>query len=110
MWAIVPKEGETNMSNFGQQAGSGFGGVFTRTFSFVTLGLGIWLLIDPTALGSGGDIPVQVLMPALLILGGHGVVTKYSDVGIFRKFLCYMSGVPGAVVAFNIIGQFFGFI
>lgn len=96
------------MSKFGQEAGSSFGGYFTRTFSLFTLGLGVWLLIDPTVLGSSGDIPVAVLMPALLILGAHGVVTKYSDVGILRKFLCYMSGVPGAVVAFNVIGQLFG--
>jgi hypothetical protein len=96
------------MSTFGQEAGSGFGGYFTRTFSFFTLGLGIWLLLEPTALGPGGDIPVNVLMPALLILGSHGIVTKYSKVGIFRKFLCYMSGVPGAVFAFNVVGQLFG--
>lgn len=96
------------MSEFAQEAGSGFGGYFTRTFSFVTLGLGILLFIDPKVLGSSGDIPVEILMPALLILGSHGVVTKYSDVGIFRKFLCYMSGVPGAVVAFTIIGQLSG--
>ena len=96
------------MSNFGQEAGSGFGGYFTRTFSLFTLGLGIWLLVDHTALGSSGDIPVDILMPALLILGSHGVVTKYSEVGIFRKFLCYMSGVPGAVFAFNVTGQLFG--
>lgn len=96
------------MSNFGQETGSGFGGYFTRTFSFFTLGLGIWLLVDPAALGSSGDIPVDILVPALVVLGSHGVVTKYSEVGIFRKFLCYMSGVPGAVFAFNIIGQLFG--
>lgn len=96
------------MSEFGQEAGSGFGGYFTRTFSLFTLGLGVWLWLDPTALGTGGDIPVEVLMPALLILGLHGVVTKYTEVGIFRKFLCYMSGVPGAVFAFNLIGQLFG--
>ena len=96
------------MSNFGQEAGSGFGGYFTRTFSFFTLGLGIWLLVDPSALGSSGDIPVDILIPVLLILGSHGVVTKYSEGGIFRKFLYYMSGVPGAVFAFNVIGQLFG--
>lgn len=93
------------MSNMGQEVGTGFGGYFTRTFSLFTLGLGILLLIDPTILGTSGDIPVQMLMPALLILGSHGVITKYSEVGIFRKFLCFMSGVPGAVVAFNVIAQ-----
>jgi hypothetical protein len=96
------------MSDFAQEAGSGFGGYFTRTFSIFTLGFGIWLFIDPSALGTSGEIPVDILMPALLILGSHGVVTKYSDVGIFRKFLCYMSGVPGAVYAFKVIGQIFG--
>lgn len=96
------------MSEFGQQAGSGFGGYFTRTFSIVTLGLGVWLFFEPDALGTGGDIPVEVLMPVLVLLGLHGVVTKYSQVGIFRKFLCYMSGVPGAVVAFNVLGQLMG--
>lgn len=96
------------MSNFGQEAGSGFGGYFTRTFSLFTLGVGIWLLLEPAALGTGGDIPVEILIPVLLILGLHGVITKYSAVGIFRKFLCYMSGVPGAVFAFNILAQLFG--
>lgn len=98
------------MANYTQEMGSGFGGYFTRTFSFVTLGFGIWLLIDPNAIGSDGDIPVDILMPALLVLGSHGVFTKYTDVGVFRKFLCYMSGVPGAVITFNILGQFFGII
>ena len=97
------------MSEFGREAGSGFGGYFTRTFSFFTLGFGILLFFNPKALGSSGDdIPVYILMPGLLILGSHGVVTKYSKVGIFRKFLCYMSGVPGAVFAFNVIGQWLG--
>ncbi len=98
------------MSKFGQEAGSNFGGYFTRTFSIVTLGVGIWLLIDPNALGFSvnGDIPVNILLPMLLILGTHGIVTRYSKVGIFRKFLCYMSGVPGAVFAFNVIGQLVG--
>ena len=95
------------MSQFGQELGSGFGGYFTRFFSIVTFGIGVWMMIDPSA-AAGGDIPVDILMPAMLILGAHGMFTKLEEVGFFRKFLCYMGGVPGAVFAFNILGQILG--
>ena len=57
---------------------------------------------------STGDIPFDVLVPALIILGIHGTLTISAEVGIFRKFLCYMAGVPGGVFAFNIVGQILG--
>jgi hypothetical protein len=98
------------MGEFGQTAGGGFGSFFTRTFSIVTFFVGLyWALVPEDFYAIGGDMPYDILIPGLLILGAHGMLTKSSGVGIIRQGLCYMSGVPGAVVVFNLIGQVFDF-
>lgn len=93
------------MSQFGQDMGSGFGSFFTRFFSLFTIAAAFVVADDPSI---ASDIPIDYLVPALFILGMHGLFTKSDEVGIIRKFLCYMSGVPGAVFAFNLLGQWIG--
>lgn len=93
----------------GPPAASGFGGYFTRTFSIVTFLIGIGMAVDPAEFGLGSqgpdEIPADVLIPVLIILGLHGMLTKMSEVGVIRRLLCYLSGVAGAVVVFNVVSQ-----
>jgi|LGVF01.1.fsa_nt_gb hypothetical protein len=85
-------------------AASGFGGYFTRFFSIFTLIGGIFVGSDEIDLFQDPDKNLYMGI-WLLFLGVHGVFTKLKSVGIIRQLLCYLSGVAGAMLAFNIISQ-----
>lgn len=89
------------------EAGSGFGGEFTRFFSWPVLGVAVLMFCDELVLLDDPDANAGLAL-WLGFIGLHGVITTSEDVGCVRKLLCYLSGVASATLVFGVLKQLLG--
>ena len=87
------------VQDVGQNVGLGFGQLYPRFFSVVTIIGGVMMLAEGIEAG---------MALFVLLMGIHGVITNTQKVGFIRKILAWTSGAAGAVFVFNIIVQILG--